>query len=280
VPDKLEKIGHSIIQHGAENRRVYLIKLDQRDLDNIVPEIESLAQKRHYGKIICKVPEWAISHFERNHYRPKAPIPGFYQGKKYVYFMSKFLNPKRRQMSLEVENQIQANLELAKQKAGNSPETDIPSHYKIQKLKEPHVEALSQLYDRVYDSYPFPITQPGYLRQTMKSHIDYFGVFLGRILIAAASGEKDMEADNAEMTDFATLPEHRSKGLATALLIKMEKEMKKQNIETLYTIARALSPGMNITFARCGYHYSGTLINNTQIFGRIESMNVWYKHIP
>jgi hypothetical protein len=34
---------------------------------------------------------------------------------------------------------------------------------------------------------------------------------------------------------------------------------------------------MNVTFARCGYRFAGTLINNTQISGRIESMNVWYK---
>jgi putative beta-lysine N-acetyltransferase len=81
------------------------------------------------------------------------------------------------------------------------------------------------------------------------------------------------------MTDFATLPHFRGKGLATALLVDMENEMKNQKIRTLFTIARALSPGMNITFARCGYKYSGTLINNTQIFGHIESMNVWYKHI-
>jgi hypothetical protein len=46
----------------------------------------------------------------------------------------------------------------------------------------------------------------------------------------------------------------------------------------LYTIARAISVGMNITFARCGYDFGGTLVNNTQIAGRIESMNVWYKN--
>jgi hypothetical protein len=34
---------------------------------------------------------------------------------------------------------------------------------------------------------------------------------------------------------------------------------------------------MNITFARAGYRYAGTLVNNTQICGQLESMNVWYK---
>jgi len=36
---------------------------------------------------------------------------------------------------------------------------------------------------------------------------------------------------------------------------------------------------MNITFSRMGYRYSGTLLNNTNISGRLESMNVWYKFL-
>ncbi len=53
--------------------------------------------------------------------------------------------------------------------------------------------------------------------------------------------------------------------------------MAKRGIATLYTIARAISPSMNITFAKCGYAFGGTLINNTQISGSIESMNLWHK---
>ncbi len=53
--------------------------------------------------------------------------------------------------------------------------------------------------------------------------------------------------------------------------------MKKRGIKTSYSIARAVSYGMNITFAKHGYIYSGTLVNNTNIAGSIESMNVWHK---
>jgi hypothetical protein len=34
---------------------------------------------------------------------------------------------------------------------------------------------------------------------------------------------------------------------------------------------------MNITFAKQRYALAGTLINNTDISGSLESMNVWYK---
>ncbi len=38
-----------------------------------------------------------------------------------------------------------------------------------------------------------------------------------------------------------------------------------------------ISPGTNISFAKCGYQLGGTLINNTRISGSIESMNRWHK---
>ena len=55
--------------------------------------------------------------------------------------------------------------------------------------------------------------------------------------------------------------------------------MQRRGILTAYTIARSLSYGMNITFARQGYRFGGTLTNNTEISGAIESMNVWYRSL-
>jgi hypothetical protein len=57
----------------------------------------------------------------------------------------------------------------------------------------------------------------------------------------------------------------------------MEEAMREDGIHTVFTIARAYSYGMNITFSSSGYLFGGTLRNNTQICGRQESMNVWHK---
>ena len=81
------------------------------------------------------------------------------------------------------------------------------------------------------------------------------------------------------MTDFAVLPEYRGQNLAFRLLVKMEQEMKYANIKTVYTIARLKVPGMNKTFLKSGYKFTGTLLNNTNIGGSIESMNIYYKHL-
>jgi len=146
-------------------------------------------------------------------------------------------------------------------------------------LGEKDVDAITEVYKMVFRSYPFPIHDPNYIRKTMRDHIRYFGIRDGGALVALSSAEMDPAAKNAEMTDFATLPQARGRGTAYHLLRAMEQEMKTQGIKTLYTIARLNSLPMNKTFLKHGYAYSGTLINNTNIAGNIESMNVLYKHV-
>ena len=138
---------------------------------------------------------------------------------------------------------------------------------------------MARIYQEVFKSYPFPIHDPGYITRTMEEDVCYFGVKRGGKIIALASTEIDREGRNAEMTDFATLPDYRGNNLAQILLKAMEKEMRRLGIQTLYTIARLHSPAMNRTFLKQNYHYAGTLIRNTQIAGSVESMNVYYKHI-
>ncbi|NIP49233.1 MAG: GNAT family N-acetyltransferase [Phycisphaerae bacterium] len=104
-------------------------------------------------------------------------------------------------------------------------------------------------------------------------------MFNGDELVALSSAEVDFNGGNVEMTDFATLSDYRGQGLATFLLDRMEEDVRSGGIQTAYTIARAYSYGMNITFAKHGYQYAGTLVNNTQISGQLESMNVWHKHL-
>ena len=113
----------------------------------------------------------------------------------------------------------------------------------------------------------------------MADNLIYFGAWQGDRLIALSSTEMDRTNSNAEMTDFATLPECRGQGITQHLLQEMEAEMIRQKIQTLYTIARAYSHGMNLTFSKNGYQFSGTLTSNTNIFGSLESMNIWYKNL-
>lgn len=155
----------------------------------------------------------------------------------------------------------------------------LPAEFSLRACTHGDAAAMAAIYRKVFPTYPFPIHDPAWLRETMESHIDYFGVEHGGRLVALASSEMELDGLNVEMTDFATLPEFRGRNLALHLLAAMEEAMRRKGMRTAYTIARAMSPGMNITFAKAGYKFSGTLVNNTNISGGIESMNVWYKSL-
>jgi putative beta-lysine N-acetyltransferase len=139
---------------------------------------------------------------------------------------------------------------------------------------------MADIYRNVFTTYPFPVYDPSYLWDTMQRNIDYYVVEVkGGNLVALSSAEIDSSAQNAEMTDFPTHPDHTGNNLSNLLLRQMEKQMKQQGINTLYTIARLISIPMNKTFLKNEYQYSGTLIKNTNIAGNIESMNIYYKQI-
>lgn len=274
MQDTIEKLGNSVIQHGADNNRIYLMKLDPADMPNIIDRLNELAQKNEYTKIFAKVPGPCASAFVRRGYSREGMIPHFYNGETTATFLGRFIDPLRE--ATRQRDEIERIIILAQSKSGTAV-NPLPEGYRLRAAEEADAEELAAVYKAVFASYPFPIHDPAYLIETMRSHVAYFVAEKDGQIAAAASGEMDLKNLNAEMTDFATLPDHLGNGLSVHLLQQMEPELAKRGIRTLYTIARAISPGMNITFSKCGYTFGGTLINNTQISGSIESMNLWHK---
>lgn len=275
--DKVEKLEHSLIQHGPNNDRVYLMKLAEKDSPEIIDKLHDLSVVKQYTKIFAKVPEKMVDDFLDNDFKREATIPQFYKGKESAHFVSRFMGAARSFLSFNKKQKIKKNIEVAMQKRDENnlqkPDADF------RPLEHEDAEQLVALYEKAFKVYPFPIFDEQYIKDTMDKNIDYFGAFVDNKLVAASSAEKDLENKNAEMTDFATLPRHRGKNLSYFLLKEMEKEMVAQDFKTLFTIARSASIGMNATFARQDYEYAGTLVNNTYIGEDIESMNVWYKHL-
>jgi len=276
--DSIEKMRNSVIQHGMRSDRVYLMKLDLSDMSSILNDIDNLAVKCGYSKAFVKVSAIVVSEFENHGYEKEAVIPFFFDGEIDGVFLSKYYKKERKENIYS--QKIKDIIFLAQKKAHDRiQENHKFKWYNIYLAKESDVGAMSKVYREVFPSYPFPIHDPEYLRETMKRHIDYFIVRHGQNIIALSSAEMDQQSKNVEMTDFATLPQYRKQGIAQKLLHEMERNIKEKDFRMSYTIARAMSPGINITFARCGYTYAGTLINNTNISGSIESMNVWYKKL-
>ncbi len=273
---KFENIGKSLIYHGKHNDRVYIMNITKEDFDKVIKRAENLAVENNYGKIFAKVPKESAKLLEKFDYEIEAKINNFYNGKEDSYFLGKFLKTSRK--SIENKNLLKDVLDLAKKKH-SIEEIELDYGYTIESLNESNCDQMANLYMSVFESYPFPIFNTEYLKETMKENIKYIGIFYKKKLVGIASAETYNNYKVAEMTDFAISKEFRGKNLALHLLIKLEELMINEGYKVLYTIARAESYGMNITFSKLGYDYCGMLKNNTNISGKIESMNVWSKKI-
>lgn len=265
----------SVIQYGDSNDRVYLIKTAPDDYPSIIEKITFIARENRYGKIFAKIPVWMLPGFLADGFMIEAHVPGMNRGIEAVFFVSKFLTSDR---LLDIETDKLRELSHLLKTRHKIIRDEISDEYLVKELKPADAERIASVFSKVFMTYPFPINDPQYIYKTFGSGTRYFGIenSTGK-LIAVSSSEIDREYQNAEMTDFAVSKDYRGKKLSVILLMEMEKYMKRAGIKTLYTIARLNSIPMNKTFLRLGYRYSGTLIKNTNIAGKIESMNVLYK---
>lgn len=279
--DTIIKKGHSQLQHGLQNNRIYLMDLAKEDMPEILVTLDQMADTYGYTKIFAKVPKNDSIAFVENGYAAEAVVPGFFNGAQDCIFMGKYRDKDR---GMEVDQKLNNDVietallkrptESLELKLGNK---QLPNDFSLKKAMPSDAEEMSRLYAKVFESYPFPVFEADYIQETMNDHVVYFAIWKGSEIVALSSCEMYIEDESVEMTDFAVLPAYRGYNFSYFLLTEMEKEMRKNKIKTAYTIARSCSYGMNSTFAKHGYGFSGRLVKNTQIGGKIEDMNVWYK---
>jgi beta-lysine N6-acetyltransferase len=298
--DRLLRIGSSLVQHGPDSDRVYVMRIAPGDVRLVLDEAESLATRNSYGKIVVKARASDFGELARRGYRVEAVVPRFHEGGESGLFAGKFLEagratPRDPRIQEVVEAGRAAHARAlaetgpddrpgssvepptspaAMSNGGGMPRGEVVV---VDEAGPEDLDELAACYAEVFESYPFPIEDPAHLRAEREHGTRFFTARDHGRLVGASSMEPAGPPGVVEMTDFATLPSHRKRGIATDLLALMGRHAREAGVRVAYTIARAGSFGMNITFGRRGYRYAGTLINNTWIGGAIESMNVWYK---
>lgn len=253
------------------------MKLDPADTSDIIRYADDLTHKEGYTKIFVKVPESSVEIFANAGYITEATVPFFYRGKDSAVFMAKYTDPGRKEVP---HTTVLADvLSAAFGFVGERSSQELPKGFSLMHAHASDAEEIAALYRSVFETYPFPIFDPEYIRESMQGHIRYYVIRKSHQLAAVASCEIEAENLNAEVTDFATDPLYRGMGFAGTVLHTIENDLKKEGILLTYTIARAISRPVNAVFAGAGYQYGGLLPNNTNICGSLESMNVWYKKL-
>ena len=270
MTDTIEHIHGSLVQHGHHNRRIYVMHLDAQRAGELITRLDRMALDNGYGKITVKAPASLWKCFRSAGYIREARVPHFFKGRTDGLFIAKFFSARRRRSTRAT---------AFKDLTGNFPNRHQSGkpHGRVEACTPADVEQIGRLYRQVFETYPFPIHRPGFLKRMMAADSLYFGIRADNRIAAVAAAEIDSVNRTCEMTDFATLPSQRGKGFAGQLLARLDNAAQARGLRTAYTIARADSVGMNRVFARSGYRYAGRLIKNSQIGGRIRSMSVWYK---
>lgn len=265
------------LEFSPYNRRILILDYHFSSLKgpaNLVSLLEGICIRRNLEKIWGKMRRTDLSLFVSRGFQEEAYIKDFFSTGDDAVICSKFFGKRGDSSSRNTNQQI---LERVKSCGTTQPAgIKLPRGYRFKLAAQKDLPDLAALYRQVFPTYPYPVYEAAYLEKCMQ-HTLYGLVYLDDCLAAAASAEINFKFGNAEMTDFASLPVHRGQGLAPFILAELEKVISAQGIRCFYTLARSTSPGMNLTFARASYQYAGTLVNNCNISGGFEDMNVFYK---
>ncbi|MGF1572222.1 MAG: putative beta-lysine N-acetyltransferase [Sumerlaeia bacterium] len=255
------------------NKRVQLLSYNAHDVAALAKELIKIANENEFGKIWVKARKPDREEWERQGYVFEGELKRYFADGQDAAFVAYYSKPQRLQrpeLTQEEENLLVAQANIT----DTNQQYTLPEGYTSRLFQNTDAVELAKLYHSVFPTYPYPVNDPKYLIETAQSHILYRLVFDSEgKLVAAASAETDPENRNSEMTDFATDPHQRGKGLAQFILQQLEKDAEKHyNIRTFYTIARIANIGVMRTFFKCGYKYKGLLTNNCTISGQFESM--------
>ncbi|MDQ0197638.1 putative beta-lysine N-acetyltransferase [Neobacillus ginsengisoli] len=246
------------------------------NLKILLEKTEALISQHQVEKLIIKGRTEDFLFFFEKGLQPEAVVDRYFLGSN-AYFFSKFytLERKKNDHWITEDGMVQSIYQLSSSVEKTSP----PKEYELKKADENCADKLSALYLKVFQIYPTPLHDPEYVKKTMKEGTIYYVFFHEGEIVSAASAEINYFYKNAELTDCATISEHRKYGLMKIILREIERELKSKGIFCAYSIARSLSFGMNAVLFQLDYNYRGRFMNNCYIYDKLEDMNMWVKNL-
>ena len=262
------------------NQRLRLISYEAQELFALMAHMEYIAQRNNFDKIIHVTTAEKLSLLMDQGFEIEAKVECFYDDKP-AYFMAKFLHEKRRFSSLlSEEDALLSKIDLEDRL--KKPPRRSPIYF-VRPAEHSDVQALLELYQKIFKTYPSPLIHRDYLESILQKSSIFFVAQKknsdSKEIVAAASAELIPGSNAAEMTDCATLKMHRGNGLMVQILWLLERELIRRGRTCAFTMARARSFGMNLAFHRLNYAYQGRSINNCDIHGSFEDMNYWSKDL-
>lgn len=273
---QVEIFGKSMVQHDPGARQASLVLLDPEDAADAVGHLELLAGSRGYTRLSARVPAAHARHFVAAGYHLEAAIPHFYREGETACFLARELGEPADQERLPL---LLKRVLAAAEMQHLSGAVPLPEGGALRLAEVGDIGEVALLYREIKAAKGASTDDPLFLDNVLGRGDQFLGLWLDGALVAACAAIHDVPSGTAELAHFAIQPAHRGKGLALLLLQRMGELSATRGTRLLWSSVRAYAPGINMTFARGGYRFGGTLTNSTCIYGAPESVNVWYKSL-
>lgn len=240
-----------------------------------IENLKDYAANLNLGKVLCNCLIKEQETFLACGFKEEGRIDGFFDGKD-ACCMSFFTDRER-----EISKDQQKKNDIIDMCLNNPPKlnTGIDQSITIRKAQKEDIPQIKDLLENIFKTYPSPIFDECYLENIMDRKTMFMVAERKGEIISVASAEMDQKNKNAEITDCATNPDFRGQGLLTHLIAQLEHALKENNFKTLYSLSRAIEPGINMALRKMQFIYRGRMINNCNISGGFEDMNIWVKRI-
>ncbi len=258
------------------NKRLKISDYQATDYQKMIKRFSWIAEANQFDKIFVKTKSEDFQEFLSRGYVMEGVLRYYFSGED-AYVLSRFSSEERIHSDCLIEEGvIVEDIIYGSKKKEVKP---LSESFEIRTATLDDIPQLVYIYRSVFETYPSPLANPDYIKSAMGRDVIFKLAFEDGMPIAAASAEILKKHSNAEMTDCATIPAAQGRGIMQHLLADLENVVREKGIKTAYTLARAQSIGMNKSFFRLRYEYSGRLINNCDIFGQFEDLNIWVKKL-
>lgn len=234
---------------------------------------EAVARER--GRIVTFVPESLAPGFEATGFESEGVLPGFYEGDEDCVALGYYVDDERGALAdSDAVSKVKSILEAKKGSTKPRP----PVETTLAEVTD--APAIADLLADTFQQYPTPSGDPAYVAEAIADGNPFRFVKVDGEIVACASADLVPEASTAELTDCATLPEHRGNGYMQAILMDLMDDLAERDYPTAFTLARARIVGVNLAFQRLGFQLRGTMPQSCRIGGGIEDMNIWSRTVP
>jgi putative beta-lysine N-acetyltransferase len=242
---------------------------------DVIKDIIDYSRSQKLGKIIsfCRIGQ--LKSYKACGFVTEGIISGYFNGED-AYCVSCFLD-KQRQYSPRREEEDAVLRQFVKESGKFVPREK--QAYIIRDADVSDIPQMINLFSTVFETYPSPVFSIEYLKRVMNDQVLFKVAVDGGKIVSIASADMNKKELNAEITDCATYPEYRGRGMLCSLILSLEAELRERGFVTAYSLSRAVNPGINKALSRMQYKYNGRLVNNCHICGGFEDMNIWVKNL-